>query len=931
MIFKTVALCVIFHAFCFVDCAISNAPANHHVNNLINKDENASNTTLQHMEKIATPTKSPEDVKNTKLDHELLKPMKTTTKITIPSVHHKKVLTSIVHPLPRTMHDMMPPKSSHLTPLDQKKAHDDILKHEVPKLQKMLHHHFTVEELRQRRKELKEKWQARHSKPLGLHNKHSIISKNQKIDHIIEKQGVGAMSTKLKTIGKTPDIYEQVTPRTRRILEHKEEESEEKSIDLLHSLKTKHRFSAKTHDRTTLPTLPPIKQNTESFQPEVFQINSGKIHHTPESASASVSHVEYSTKSHFNPDEFDFGFPDISHQLRPDIASDRDWPPYYSSSSTIAYQPRKSEAVNIKHPSELEEDMDSKKRQGDIRPFGYGPHAEEFIPGFNVFNILDSQRTTKSPKSRSVAVRTTTLPPEPVLDDVVSVKIDTSKTAIETLTVRIDTPPFYRKLNPHEKFLAQKPVFSYGKSAEQVGDSIDIHPGLENEQVTIKIDTPPYYRNLTHEEKILIQRPLFGLGKSAEQVGDSIDIHPGLENEQVTIKIDTPPYYRNLTHEEKILIQRPLFGLGKSAEQVGDSIDIHPGLENEQVTIKIDTPPYYRNLTHEEKILIQRPLFGLGKSAEQVGDSIDIHPGLENEQVTIKIDTPPYYRNLTHEEKILIQRPLFGLGKSAEQVGDSIDIHPGLENEQVTIRIDTPPYYRNLTHEEKILIQRPLFGLGKSAEQVGDSIDIHPGLENEQVTIKIDTPPYYRNLTHEEKILIQRPLFGLGKSAEQVGDSIDIHPGLENEQVTIKIDTPPYYRNLTYEEKILIQRPLFGLGKSAEQVGDSIDIHPGLENEQVTIKIDTPPYYRNLTHEEKILIQRPLFGLGKSAENSRISTKHGKRSYEHTTNLPERNAMKIDEESHVESHVNQDWREHLRKAVKERLRKLTESEEKSST
>ncbi|XP_044761828.1 uncharacterized protein LOC123319050 isoform X2 [Coccinella septempunctata] len=914
MIIVQIFLYVILQELCGVTCAIIDPPTKHPINNVINKDK--KNTSIieipidDRAEIVAFQGGQDESTVKYMGQQESSKITKLPEKMTISAPYRKKMLTSIIHPLPRTMHDIMPRESAHPPHLDHKKVHDDFLKHEGPKLRKKLHHHYTVEEIRQRRRELKEEWRARHNKlsqatPHGLHNKHGYDLKVESKHLLPNAQQVARTKETINRNESSEDsnpnkknfahMYDQGTPRTRRILEHREPQT----------------LSAENGDETF--------QSSQNNKLKAFRMNNGRN-------SEIKSDVPVHSEDNL----------DISAGAK-----------VLMTRSSSGDDEKRRNVYNKLDLSSANIDI-VKKESGGIspEPENSNPPTENVLESPNEmvsFSGITIGRK-RSKVYRSVARKTTTESPSPVVDDVVSVKIDTSKTnEQEVYTIRIDTPPFYRNLTPEEKFLYQKPIFTYGKSAEQVG-SIDIHPGLENEQVTIKIDEPPYYRNLTHEEKILIQRPLFGLGKSAEQVG-SIDIHPGLENEQVTIKIDTPPYYRNLTHEEKILIQRPLWGLGKSAEQVG-SIDIHPGLENEQVTIKIDEPPYYRNLTHEEKILIQRPLWGLGKSAEQVG-SIDIHPGLENEQVTIKIDTPPYYRNLTHEEKILIQRPLFGLGKSAEQVG-SIDIHPGLENEQVTIKIDTPPYYRNLTHEEKILLQRPLFGLGKSAEQVG-SIDIHPGLENEQVTIKIDTPPYYRNLTHEEKILIQRPLFGLGKSAEQVG-SIDIHPGLENEQVTIKIDTPPYYRNLTHEEKILIQRPLFGLGKSAEQVG-SIDIHPGLENEQVTIKIDTPPYYRNLTYEEKILIQRPLWGLGKSAEQVDSLESYQDIGNEQVTmriNIPAKKTIPNQREiftdksqgglgkpdgkqvfkneklleDPVQLEEESQWKENLKRAVKSRLRKL---------
>ncbi|KAK9882173.1 hypothetical protein WA026_019687 [Henosepilachna vigintioctopunctata] len=158
-------LVLLFSVIICMECAIANKPIrNKHAHNMIHKEDKSSNGTIV--------DESDEDsVKSvTSIDHpntstpeddivESANRRRTSLKITIP-LHHQqeKQLSSIKHPLPKGMHDIMPHEHSHQGIMNQHKVHHDFLIHEGPKLQRRLHHHFTLEEIRQRRKELRENY-----------------------------------------------------------------------------------------------------------------------------------------------------------------------------------------------------------------------------------------------------------------------------------------------------------------------------------------------------------------------------------------------------------------------------------------------------------------------------------------------------------------------------------------------------------------------------------------------------------------------------------------------------------------------------------------------------------------------------------------------------------------------------------------------------
>ncbi|KAL3280224.1 hypothetical protein HHI36_017721 [Cryptolaemus montrouzieri] len=157
---STLFLC--FLTITCLHCAIiGDIKPNRHVHNTIHKEDEAKDTTIAEFpidshSKIVAVRPPNHAVESTTQ-------VKTPFKVTIPLVHeHAKKLSSIKHPLPPKWHDLLPKETPSV--IDQDKAHLEFLQHEGPNLQRRLHHHFLVEELRKRRQELKERLQARHNK-----------------------------------------------------------------------------------------------------------------------------------------------------------------------------------------------------------------------------------------------------------------------------------------------------------------------------------------------------------------------------------------------------------------------------------------------------------------------------------------------------------------------------------------------------------------------------------------------------------------------------------------------------------------------------------------------------------------------------------------------------------------------------------------------
>ncbi|XP_044761904.1 uncharacterized protein LOC123319117 [Coccinella septempunctata] len=653
---------MLFQGFCYVNCSIIGS-AKQNVNSIISRDEKWKNSTAQGHITVNT------DGSSNTIDNKIHTRKPNQSIIPVRPIHDEKLSTPIVH---------------HILPnITQQLATNLNANQQPPKLTKKVHHHLTVEELRQRRKELREKWQARHN-ILSHPPPHGLLIQSQdpikagpkrfEIPHVMKKTISKSHSTEehiKKNLlventhpKKIASLYEPITPRTRRILEHKDE------AGVLDSSKPKYLLSARTNSRTTLlnknirtenpPEVPSgknkvdegslistqdIKYSTESpfksnyvnypFMPDPMI---APMYYWPTGASTPSSTTSLnpsttnqdekpSTESDFKPNYVNYPFmPDpqiapmyywpmgastpssttslnpsttnrdekhstesnfkpnyVNYPFMPDpqIAPMYYWPMSATTSLSSTSVNRKDTSSDSTTPSSgvtknevmdkfsaitkspissspsserpensklLEEQISraSNKRQGDIRPFGHGPFVETvvspIIPNFAFQATTASSLNIFDFKLGALAEKITTNVPGPIIDDVVSVKIEPSIFDAEGYTTgKTDTASFHKNLTHHEKLPYQKPGFGYGKSSEQVG-STNPHPAISNEQAAIKTDTQSFYTNLRDKKKIALQNPLGDREKSEGQIvvtEKSLEVDNSLTDIKLTHEINS--------------------------------------------------------------------------------------------------------------------------------------------------------------------------------------------------------------------------------------------------------------------------------------------------------------------------------------------------------------------------------------------------------